>query len=211
MLDEQTSAVEPTVFAAQEKARSLAQLREAALAAHHQECTEEEIEAAIKGALRGKAEPARGKGRKRKRRIVTKEQYARSVGKRVALSSLGGLFVLLGLGGAALFGFLLLIVIFGHSYYPQLQNIPNLGITEAVFASFTIISLGASWMGFDTVRRTIQSEPIQPLTRQNIGDLPAEQSLVRASEEPPAQSQATLLRAAAGQEETPEEQLLRPH
>ena len=49
-----------------------------------------------------------------------------------------------------------------------------------------------------------------PLTRNNIGELEAEESLVRASEQPLLPQQHVLLRPAAGMEETSAEHLLRP-
>jgi hypothetical protein len=52
-------------------------------------------------------------------------------------------------------------------------------------------------------------EPVTPLTRANIGDLPAPQTLVRASQEPMQEHQAELLRAAQYGKETHAEELLR--
>ena len=48
-----------------------------------------------------------------------------------------------------------------------------------------------------------------PLTRTNIGDLPAPETLVRASQQPPQEQQTELLRAAIQGPDTPPEQLLR--
>ena len=48
------------------------------------------------------------------------------------------------------------------------------------------------------------------LQERDTGDLPEPETLVRASEEPPAHQADVLLRAAHGGQETPEEQLLRP-
>ena len=53
-------------------------------------------------------------------------------------------------------------------------------------------------------------EPVKPLTRFNIGRLPAEETLVRAAAEPTEEQKAVLLRAAQAASETPSEQLLRP-
>jgi len=51
---------------------------------------------------------------------------------------------------------------------------------------------------------------VVPFTRANTADLPAPDSLVRASQEPVQQDQSILLRAAADTTQTPAEQLLRP-
>jgi hypothetical protein len=52
-------------------------------------------------------------------------------------------------------------------------------------------------------------EPVAYITRANTGDLPASESLVRASHEPQRHQQAELLRAAQHSNETPAEELLR--
>lgn len=52
-------------------------------------------------------------------------------------------------------------------------------------------------------------EPVELITRRNTGDLPAVETLVRGSEQPPAEAQSELLRAARHGEETTPEQLLR--
>ena len=50
---------------------------------------------------------------------------------------------------------------------------------------------------------------MKPLTRANTADLPAPDTLVRASSEPMQAQQAVLLRAAAEGQETPQEEMLR--
>ncbi len=49
-----------------------------------------------------------------------------------------------------------------------------------------------------------------PLTRANTADLPATESLVRASQEPTKEDQSILLRPAVEIQHTPADQLLRP-
>ena len=53
-------------------------------------------------------------------------------------------------------------------------------------------------------------EKVMPFTRATIAELPAPDSLVRASQEPVQEQQSILLRAAAEVGQTPAEQLLRP-
>lgn len=77
-----------------------------------------------------------------------------------------------------------------------------------VLLAFASISLLA--LGLRTKRRVETAEPVRPLTRHTVNHIPAEESLVRASEEPLAGQEKILLRAAKANEETPAEQLLRP-
>ena len=59
-------------------------------------------------------------------------------------------------------------------------------------------------------RRTWKAvEAIQPIDAANTADLPAPDSLVRASSEPLQAQEGVLLRAAAHEQETPPEQLVR--
>lgn len=53
-------------------------------------------------------------------------------------------------------------------------------------------------------------EPVEPMTRHNTGQLPQEETLVRASEEPKEAQEKILLRAAQHTDETRSEELLRP-
>ena len=57
--------------------------------------------------------------------------------------------------------------------------------------------------------RVDQMNNVVPLTRANTADLPAPESLVRASAEPVQEPQAVLLRAATTTQEKHEEQLVR--
>lgn len=58
--------------------------------------------------------------------------------------------------------------------------------------------------------RLTGDESVIPFTEQAVNQLPEDETLVRASEEPPAHQGDFLLRAAQGGQETQEEQLLRP-
>lgn len=53
-------------------------------------------------------------------------------------------------------------------------------------------------------------EDVELLTSDKVGQLPAEETLVRASLEPTPEPEKVLLRAATSTEEIPQEQLLRP-
>ncbi len=63
--------------------------------------------------------------------------------------------------------------------------------------------------GFTHIENSLKNDVV-PLTRANTADLPAPESLVRASSEPRQEQEAVLLRAAARSVGTPPEQLVRP-
>jgi hypothetical protein len=54
-----------------------------------------------------------------------------------------------------------------------------------------------------------EMESVEPVTRHNIAQMPAEETLVRASQEPTVGQEKVLLRAATAPEETKTEELLR--
>lgn len=137
------------------------------------------------------------------RRIVSKGKYVSFLGIKAAISVIAIVASLLGL--AALFLVLWLV--------PWVLN-PMEGdsIWELLIPLLILACLASGlWcIVFASVRGIQKMEPVVPLTRHNTGDLPEEETLVRASEEPPANQSNVLLRAAQGSQETPEEQLLRP-
>ena len=63
--------------------------------------------------------------------------------------------------------------------------------------------------GRDTYSQAKQVPSVLPLTRANTADLPALDSLVRASSEPIQEQQSVLLRAATETQERHDEQLVR--
>lgn len=60
-----------------------------------------------------------------------------------------------------------------------------------------------------SMKKAIRKENIVPLTRANTSDLPAPDTLVRASQEPLQAQGSVLLRAAVQTQDGHEEQLLR--
>jgi hypothetical protein len=71
------------------------------------------------------------------------------------------------------------------------------------------ISLFFGYAGQLAIKEAKQTDPGVPLTRANTANLPAPDSLVRASAEPMQEQQAVLLRAATETQERHEEQLVR--
>jgi|SRR5579871_1672663 len=134
----------------------------------------------------------------KKKRIVSKGQYVKTQGQRVGITSAGcGLLLLAALcSGVALF--FIVIAIFGW-------------LEGAIFGF--VAGVAALWCGkwgFDSIRHAKSIDPGIPLTRKIADTLPAEESLVRASGEPVQEQHAVLLRAAADDQETPTDQLVRP-
>ena len=136
------------------------------------------------------------------RRIVSKGRYIFIKSLAVCLS--GGIF-------ACMVGILLLLANVAYTYgdgdlfvlyYGAALRTCKIFVPLLVFSAF-LLRLGSrnSWQTVHT---------INPLTRANTADLPAPDSLVRASSEPMQAQEAVLLRAAAEGQETPPEQLVRP-
>jgi hypothetical protein len=155
------------------------------------------------------------------KRIVSRGAYAVSVGKKVSGLSSGVLFVLLGTF-AALAGISLALF---SCLYPFVGNSPDWGSSDTglsvmVLGVFEMVGLGVLGIfgvgsavliitGKKLLKGAKQLEPVVPLTRANIADLPAPESLVRASAQPVQEPQAVLLRAATETQATPPEQLVR--
>ncbi len=81
------------------------------------------------------------------------------------------------------------------------------GLLASLFC--TVMALRFIRFGQAKRKRAAQMEQVVPLSHVNIADLPDEDRLVRASEEPVSEQQNVLLRPAVSNEETPAEQLLR--
>ena len=131
---------------------------------------------------------------KKKKRIVSKGQYVQALGKRIGISSGGCLLLLL----AALCAGVTLISFF----------IGPLGVLLGL--AFGVLTFFIGKWGFESLHHMTTIHPGIPLTRKVADTLPAEESLVRASEEPIQEQQAVLLRASTDATHTPADQLVRP-
>lgn len=140
-------------------------------------------------------EPKTGK------RIVSRGRYIKLMGMRLSLLSCGAVCMLVG-GVAAMLGVMEGVddVIRGSVGTGFSLPSPN-GFYVACLVCF-LVGVCCTFLG-EKVK-----EDITPLTRANTADLPAPESLVRASSEPLRVQEAVLLRAAEGQE-TPSEELVR--
>ena len=160
-----------------------------------------------------------------RKHIVSKAEYVRIQGKR-AQAILSGvaylsLAVLSGFAGASLIAivcyylcfptrhFLLDIFVFKNHYHPQ-DEIVCLAIFDggAIVALFGLAYVHGTF-GYNQIIEAARTDPGVPFTRMNTADLPASESLVRASEEPTHEHQTVLLRAAIETTERHEEQLVR--
>ena len=128
----------------------------------------------------------------RQRRVVSKGEFVRTIGKKLGLFSLSGTLLATALVLALItmvslyFGAILFVIAFGI-------------VTIAVFWASTRFFVQAK-----------KVEAVRPLTNRISHLLPPEESLVRAADAPPTQQQAELLRAAQSSQDTPAEELLRP-
>ncbi len=136
------------------------------------------------------------------KRIVSRREYVARVKEKAYLSSVGAGLCLLCL--ACLLG---ICLVFWNT-----KTLPNAYIPFFMFLVITMVA-GAVFtlhIGLRTVKEAKQINIGVLLTRANAADLPAPDSLVRASEEPLQKQRAELLRATTKGEQTPAEQLLRP-
>jgi excisionase family DNA binding protein len=140
-------------------------------------------------------------------RIVSKSRYLRYLSQKAALDGAGTLLFVFGIVGAAACVVLLFIDVWWSLGEPVDDDPRGLvGLPVCLLAGGLFVLMAQS--GFRQMKKAERLEPLVPLTRQTADQLPAEQSLVRASSEP-SEQQAVLLRAAAGSPETAPEQLLR--
>ena len=148
-------------------------------------------------------EPKTGK------RIVSKGAYVKAQGQLAGLNVLGiGLLI-----AATGFGILVVIEIFwtivamfSVGQQPDLQNLVMPGIAALILSG---IAYFCGKAGIHSLNQAQRINPGVPLTRANTADLPAPDTLVRASSEPLQAQEAVLLRAAAEGQEKHEEQLVR--
>lgn len=133
------------------------------------------------------------------RKIVSKGRYAATLGAKASL-----LLIAVGL---AILGGIFLYVTYGIiSLLPQINVSACIGILIIL-----AVGGGAAWLLFWSARQVIvdakRMDTGVPLTLANTADLPATETLVRASSEPLQAQEAVLLRAVAetGQERYEEE------
>ena len=91
-----------------------------------------------------------------------------------------------------------------------LSKLSLVSLVSCLFALFSAALTYGCWRAMEAAAvQADQIHPGTPFTRANTADLPASDSLVRASVEPVQAQEDTLLRAATQGQETPSEQLVR--
>lgn len=141
---------------------------------------------------------------KQGKKLVSWREYRRYLGSKAGFFSLAGIVLFYGVIGAL--ASLLMLILSLASFWR--------GDNDSVLLVSGIVAgvLSATLLQFTgRIAREYQELPaVEPVTSRNANRLPAEEILVRASQEPTLEQQHMLLRAASATEETPSEQLLRP-
>jgi len=143
------------------------------------------------------------------KRIVSKGEYIEIIGGRfVGYSALSILF-LFGISGMIFTGLgackILLTMMRGG------DNVGLLPFILIVIIPAFLLSMGMTVMARAGFKSIAEEEAVVPLTRQTALDIPAEESLVRASSAQTLADETILLRPAQAQANTASEELLRPH
>ena len=143
--------------------------------------------------------------RKPKKKLVPKEKYLAYLAEKVGLTVLGIGVVIMGV-------LLILMGTIGEVVLVMTEENRRISVALAVFCLIAvIISFCVALYGGSLIREARSLQPLAPITRYNTTQLPAVESLVRPSSVPSLPQEHTLLRAAVATEETPADELLRPH
>jgi hypothetical protein len=146
---------------------------------------------------------------KQEKRLVSKQRYLSVVGHKLSLYSSGSFLATLGIICLAV---LILILIVGIREVVQEITLSSL-IPLGSFIAMIVILGGGAFLLFGMSKSAFKTaseiEPVIPVTDRNSHLLPAEESLLRGSDQPPTQLQNELLRAAQEGPQTPQEELLR--
>ena len=145
------------------------------------------------------------------KQIVSKGEYVGRLGSKAFFSAVG--IIMLWFCAIGVFATICLLFTLFFILYPDLTKM-DVAIRFIIFLSLCLPLVGVvlfllGYVGRLAIRRGRQVDPGIPFTRENTADLPAEDSLVRASEEPTPEQQTVLLRAAVQGQETPAEELVR--
>jgi hypothetical protein len=136
------------------------------------------------------------------KRVVSKPKYVAYLAQKVTLTTVSSTILVCGM----------MLILCAFLRMGRTLDSTRIGWNTNVF-NMLCCALGG-WLllryGMALDNRTDEIEPVLPSTRENVKQLPAEETLVRASTEPTQQQEKVLLRAATAGAETPPEQLLRP-
>lgn len=143
-----------------------------------------------------------------KKRLVTRQEY---IYHRAAKASWRvSAIVLFVIGIIATTGLLVFL------FLPRYGSLNLYQLLERVLSGLVLLLFGLPggwWLfkrGMLHSEKAEQIEDVELLTHDTMRQLPAQETLVRASTEPTVKQEKVLLRATIAPEETPSEQLLRP-
>jgi hypothetical protein len=140
--------------------------------------------------------------RKPQKRLVGWKQYVRTTWAKGVSYSGATAVTLCGVGFLVL-GAILLRDGFGYANSADKASIVMGGIGCCIGAALTI------WYATTLFKDAHQIESVELITRRNVKELPADETLLRGSDRPRTDSYDELLRATGQEPETPSEQLLR--
>ncbi len=149
------------------------------------------------------------------KRLVSKGEYVRAQAGRFGLGMSGSGAIILGcLCGLAAF-IMIFLVIIGFIYavlHDFWAFVHHEGTSMVSFLTWSFALIAAAWgllrWGVERVKKA-STINVVPITRANTADLPANDSLVRASSQPAQAQEGVLLRASGETQDKCEEQLLR--
>ncbi len=141
----------------------------------------------------------------RRKRIVSKSAYVQAQADRAFMGLLGaGLWFSTGFVALITVGCLVITCIcLSQKSFQGAGGSLLVALLSALFARM------CRRMASEAMQALRAIAPGVPLTRANTPDLPAPESLVRASAEPRQAQETVLLRAATEEQQTPSEQLVR--
>lgn len=134
------------------------------------------------------------------RTLVSRKRYIQVMGLKLSLFAVGAGAI----GGGLIAGFAFMNEIVISLVYPHETRFTLLDCTAFAVGAGMLLMCGAV-----TYRKSHKIAAIELTTPQNAHLLPVQETLVRASVQPPSHQKAELLRAAQYGKETPAEELLR--
>lgn len=137
---------------------------------------------------------------KPKKRLVGWTQYLMTIQDK-SLHYVAG--SVCGIGG------LLFLMFSAFLFYALLSEGVDAGFFLSLTGGGAAFGIFLLWAGTAIFKNAKEIAPVALITRHNTGQLPAVETLVRASDIPLSQQQAELLRAAPQGKKTPAEELLR--
>ena len=145
---------------------------------------------------------------KTNRKIVSKGAYVKAQGKRGMLAVFAAILWLVTLFGLWLIGLFFYQIITGL-LRSDTMLIAFLPICFIVILATGLLTFVFGMLAKKTTKAVKTIDPGVPLTHAKTADLPAPDSLVRASSKPLQAQKAVLLRAVEQEIDTPPEQLVR--